>query len=169
MATQVLITDHPFPDLDPEREVLDPLQVELKLARAADEASITEGLSHVSAMLVCYAQITPSIIHAAANGGCRIISRYGIGYDNIDLETATQEGVVVTTVPDYCLDEVADHTLALLLAQPRAVVPSDAAVHRGEWRLPVHKVHRLADRAVTLIGLGAIGRRVAQRLQACQL
>jgi D-3-phosphoglycerate dehydrogenase len=169
MALRVLVTDHPFSSLDPERDVLNPLQVELKLAAETDERSIAASASGISGMLVCYAQITPAIIRAAAAGGCRIISRYGIGYDNIDVGAATHAGIVVTTVPDYCLDEVADHTLALLLAHARAVVSSDAALRHGDWHLPAHPVHRLANRTVALIGFGAIGRRVAHRLQSCRL
>jgi D-3-phosphoglycerate dehydrogenase / 2-oxoglutarate reductase len=163
MPTRVLITDHPFDDIEPEREVLGPLRVELDIASAPDEASILSSLHEVRGILVCYAHITAPIIQAAAAGGCRIISRYGIGYDNVDVEAATRAGIVVTTVPDYCLDEVADHTLALLLSHARAVVVGNASVRRGAWVLPDQPVHRLTNRRLALIGLGAIGRRVADR------
>jgi D-3-phosphoglycerate dehydrogenase len=95
-----------------------------------------------------------------------VISRYGIGYDNIDIEAATRRGIVVTYVPDYCLDEVADHALALLLGLARGVVDADRSVRRGEWSVPQGAVHRLRGRRLAVIGAGGIGRRVIDRATA---
>lgn len=164
----VLVTDHPFETgLDPEREVLAPLGVELLIAESADAGHLVAiAAGGVDGILACYAQVPESVIEAAASGGCRIVSRYGIGYDNIDIGAATRAGVVVTTVPDYCLDEVADHTLALLLATARAIDQTSAGVRNGGWPTPTRPVHRLAGRKLALIGLGAIGRRVAARARA---
>jgi D-3-phosphoglycerate dehydrogenase len=166
MTHRVLITDHPFPGLVPEQEILGPLGVELQLAASTDAAELAALADGAIGILVCYAQVPRSVLCAAAAGGCRIVSRYGIGYDNVDVTAATELGIVVTTVPDYCLDEVADHTMALLLASARSVTTSANAVTAGGWSLPSRPVHRLAGRQLTLVGCGAIGERVAQRARA---
>jgi D-3-phosphoglycerate dehydrogenase len=160
---QVVVSDHPFgTGLDVERSVLKPLDVELVLAPAADEATLA-GLARESvALLVCYAPIPRTVVEAAAEGGCKVISRYGIGYDNVDLEAATEAGIQVTNVPDYCLDEVADHTFALLLGAARGVVRGAEVVRGGGWE-PGSTVHSLRGRQLTLVGLGRIGAKVAER------
>lgn len=165
MATQVLVADHPFRGFEPERAVLAPLGVKLLLADGSDDR-LVEMARGVQGILVCYAQVDRAVIQAAAAGGCRIVARYGIGYDNVDLDAATEAGMVVTNVPDYCLDEVADHTFALLLAGAREICISERTVRAGGWGLPSSGVHRLAGRTLALVGLGAIGRRVAARAAA---
>ena len=166
MARRVLVTDHVFAGLEPERSVLEPLDVEVEVASSADEEALAAAARGAVGLLVCFAPVTGPVIEAAAQGGCRVIARYGIGYDNVDVEAATRAGIVVTNVPDYCLDEVADHTLALILAALRAVVPAAALVREGAWERPPAAIHRLAGRRLALLGLGNIGRRVAARARA---
>src|SRR5688500_7934905 len=117
--TRVLITDHVFPGLEIEHEVLEPLGAEIVLAPSTDEATLVELASDVDGLLVCFAPVTERVVDAAALGGCRVIARYGIGYDNVAVDAASRHGIVVTNVPDYCLDEVADHAMAMLLAGVR--------------------------------------------------
>ena len=112
--------------------------------------------------MVCYAPLPAAVIRAAADGGCRLISRTGIGVDNIDVEEATRLGIQVTNVPDYCLDEVADHAMTMLLAAIRRLPEALATVADGSWS-PPHDVHRLRGRRLALVGVGAIGERVAHR------
>jgi D-3-phosphoglycerate dehydrogenase len=162
MAKRVLVTDHVFGGLGIEHDKLDPLDVELVLAPAADEETLVGLAAGVDGILVCFAQLTAPVIEAAA-GSCKIISRYGIGIDNIDIAKATDLGIQVTNVPDYCLDEVADHTLALLLASGRGVVRGAAGVAEGDWEIPHGAVHRIRGRRLALLGVGRIGRRVVQR------
>jgi D-3-phosphoglycerate dehydrogenase / 2-oxoglutarate reductase len=98
---------------------------------------------------------------------CKVVVAYGVGYDNIDLVAATQRGVVVANVPDYCTGEVADHTLMLLLALQRRVLTADQMVRSGEWGVEhLGPVHRLQGRTLGIIGLGRIGRAVALRAMA---
>jgi D-3-phosphoglycerate dehydrogenase len=165
-VTRVLITDHVFPGLDIEHEVLAPLGAEIVLAPSVDEDTLVELASDVQGVLACFAPVTERVIDAAAAGGCRVIARYGIGYDNIDVAAATRHGIVVTYVPDYCLDEVADHAMALLLAAARGLVPAGREVAADGWKIDHSNVHRIAGRTLALIGLGGIGRRVARRAQA---
>jgi D-3-phosphoglycerate dehydrogenase len=117
-------------------------------------------------MLVCFAKVGKPVIAAAAESGCRIISRYGIGYDNIDVGAATERGLLVTYVPDYCLDEVADHAMALLLSLAGGVHHAALSVRDGDWTVPHGTVHRLRGRRLAVIGVGGIGRRVVDRARA---
>ncbi len=165
MAHRVLVTDHPFGGFEVERSVLDALGVELELAPSGDEQTLVELAHGAAAILVTYAKVTEPVVTAAGDG-CRIIARYGIGYDNVDVEAATREGIVVTNVPDYCLDEVAEHTMALLLALARGVAPGHEAVRAGGWKFPQGEIHRLEGSRLALIGMGRIGRRLAQRANA---
>jgi D-3-phosphoglycerate dehydrogenase len=107
--------------------------------------------------------VTEKVIAAAAEGGARAIVRYGIGYDNVDIAAAERHGIPVANVPDYCLDEVADHTIALLLVSARKLIPATSSVRGGGWDIPKGQIPRLAGQRLSLVGLGRIGRRVAAR------
>jgi D-3-phosphoglycerate dehydrogenase / 2-oxoglutarate reductase len=158
---QILITDHVFADLELTRGILDPLGGELVVAPATDEATLVELARGTEAMIVCYAKVTRAVIEAATE--CRVIARTGIGYDNIDVAAASEHGILVTYVPDYCLDEVADHTIALLLAAARGVVEASRSVREGGWSVPEQSIHSLRGRQLTLVGIGRIGAKVAER------
>jgi D-3-phosphoglycerate dehydrogenase len=161
--TQVGITDHPFGTTqDVEREVLAQVPADLELAPASDEATLTELASRSQGLLVCYAPVTRAVVEAAAGAGCTIIARYGIGYDNVDIRAATEHGITVTNVPDYCLDEVADHTMALVLASARGVSAASSQVRQGNW-VAGTVIHSLRGRTLALIGLGRIGLKTAER------
>jgi D-3-phosphoglycerate dehydrogenase len=166
MARRVVVTDHVFENLDIERAVLEPLDVELSEAPGTTEQELVGAVRDADALLVCYAQVSAPVIAAAAEGGCRVISRYGIGYDNIDIDAATHARILVTYVPDYCLDEVADHAFALLLALARQLLVGVDGVRAGSWAVPQGSIHRLRGRRLALLGLGAIGRCVATRALA---
>jgi D-3-phosphoglycerate dehydrogenase len=98
---------------------------------------------------------------------CRIISRFGIGVDNVDIPAATGAGIVVTKVPDYCVDEVSDHTMALLLAAVRKIPMASEQVHSGTWKMPnVVPIHRLRGRVLGLVSFGRIPQLVAPKARA---
>jgi D-3-phosphoglycerate dehydrogenase len=98
----------------------------------------------------------------------RAVIRYGIGVDNVDLDAANAHGVPVCNVPDYCIDEVADHTLAFMLGLTRQVTTYDRHVHGGSWGLavPLDRLKALYELTVGMVGFGRIGREVARRLRA---
>ena len=161
---KVLVTDHVFGDLEAERAALGALDCRLEVAPDAEPETLAELAADADAIMVCFAQIDRAVIEAAP--GCKIVARYGIGTDNVDVEAATRAGIQVTNVPDYCLDEVADHAMALLLASARGVVAAARGVREGEWTVPQEGIHRLAGRRLALVGVGRIGRRVADRARA---
>jgi D-3-phosphoglycerate dehydrogenase / 2-oxoglutarate reductase len=166
VAGTVLLTDRPFGSDDIEQAVLAEAGLELRRAPDTDPETLASMAEEADGLLVCYAKVGQPIIEAAQRGGCKVIGRYGIGYDNIDIASATRAGIVVTYVPDYCLDEVADHTLALLLCAARAVLPAALGVRDGRWQVPDAGVHRMRGRRLALVGVGRIGRKVAERAQA---
>ncbi len=166
MCPRVLVTDHVFGGLEVEHAVLGPLGAEVLHAPATDEATLTELAGFADAILVCYAQVTRPVVEAAASAGCKVIARYGIGYDNVDVAAAAEHGITVTYVPDYCLDEVADHAMALLLSLARGVPQASAVVRAGGWKVPQSPIHRIRGRRLSLIGVGRIGGKLAERATA---
>jgi D-3-phosphoglycerate dehydrogenase len=160
---RVVVTDHVFADLDIERAAIGELGGEIELAAATDEETLVQAVSGADALLVCYAAVGARVIEAAARNGCKVISRYGIGVDNIDVDAATRAGIRVTNVPDYCLEEVADHTLALILLCGRQLLAGIDSVRSGGWEMPHGNVHRIAGRRLALLGVGRVGRRVLER------
>ena len=160
---RVVVTDHVFADLDIERAAISELGGEIELAPTADEDALVDAASRADALLVCYAPISARVIEAAARNGCKVIARYGIGVDNIDVETASHAGIRVTNVPDYCVEEVADHTLALILLCARHLLAGIDTVRSGGWEVPHGRVHRIAGRRLALLGVGRIGRSVLAR------
>jgi D-3-phosphoglycerate dehydrogenase / 2-oxoglutarate reductase len=161
----VAVTDSVFPNLDAARRVLSDLGAELRLAAAATPDAIMQAATSADAVLVTYAKITGDMIRGMTR--CRIISRFGIGVDNVDIAAATAAGIVVTKVPDYCIDEVSDHAMALLLAAVRKIPFSDVRVHAGEWKMPsVVPIHRLRGTTLGLVGFGRIPQLVAPKARA---
>ena len=164
---KVAVTDYSFPTLDIERTVLEPLGVELvawKEKRSADE--LPRLVADADYIITQFAPLSAGVI--ASLKRAKLIVRYGIGVDNVDLEAARQKRIPVCNVPDYCIDEVADQTLAFILAATRGVVPNSAAVHAGNWALavPLEQMRTLRDLTVGIVGFGRIGREVARRLTA---
>jgi len=166
MTGTVVVTDHVFGGLDAERAALAEIGRELEQAPATDPETLALLVAREAGPSRDSVVNALRFIAAAARGGCRVIARYGIGVDNIDVAAATRAGILVTNVPDYCLDEVADHTLALLLAAARSIVPAALCVREGGWSVPQAGIHRLRGRRLALLGVGRIGSRVADRARA---
>jgi D-3-phosphoglycerate dehydrogenase / 2-oxoglutarate reductase len=161
----VAVADSVFPNLDLARAVVSRAGAELRLAPQPTPESIVATAKEADALLVTYAKITAEMIGQMKR--CRIISRFGIGVDNVDLAAATRDGIVVTKVPDYCIDEVSDHAMALLLALVRKIPFSSARAHAGRWEMPaVAPIHRLRGRTLGLVGFGRIPQLVAPKAKA---
>jgi D-3-phosphoglycerate dehydrogenase / 2-oxoglutarate reductase len=162
----VVVTDHVFPHLDAETELLAAAGHELRFGgNIHTPEEVVAAAAEADGILNCYAPIPADVIRSLSR--CRVIARYGIGLDTIDIAEATAKGIVVTNVPDYCIDEVSDHALALILALVRRVVVLDRSVRAGGWDLaPARPVHRLRGRTLGLVGFGRIARRLAEKTAA---
>lgn len=161
----VAVADSVFPNLDLARAVVSRAGAELRLASQPTPGGIVAAARDADALLVTYAKINADMIREMKK--CRIISRFGIGVDNVDLEAATRAGIVVTKVPDYCIDEVSDHAMALLLSLVRKIPFSSARAHAGRWEMPaVTPIHRLRSTVLGLVGFGRIPQLVAPKAKA---
>ena len=158
----VTVSDSVFPNLDPARQVLATIGAELRTADSPTPEGIVTAAGAADALLVTYAKITADMIRKMPK--CRVISRFGIGVDNVDIEAATRANIVVTKVPDYCIDEVSDHAMALLLALVRKIPSSSARTHGGRWEMKaVVPIHRLRGSVLGLAGFGRIPQLVAPK------
>ena len=166
MPKRVLITDYVWPSVEPEREVLAQIGVELVVAPSGDEATLVSMAKDVDGILTCFAKVNENVVRAAEK--CMVIGRFGVGVDNIAVETATELGIAVTYVPDYCIDEVSDHVMALLLTWNRRIVPLDRSVRTTGWgSVPLTmRIMRLRGKTMGIVGFGRIGRSVALKAQA---
>ncbi len=162
MKHRVVITDCDFPKFDREREILAAAGADLVIAQCRTPDDVIAAAAAADALLVQYAPITAGVIQRLAR--CRTIVRYGIGVDNIDLVAARGRGIAVANVPDYGVEEVADHTLALALAVSRQLVGMDAGVRGGSWT-PALDRPLPALRGLTFVtaGGGRIARAVLER------
>ena len=162
---KVVLTDYVWESLDVERKTLEGLAELVPLQTKKPEEFLAQA-EDCDALLNTYAgPITAEVM--ARMPKCRIIARYGIGVDTIDLDAATQAGIIVTNNPTYCIEEVAEHTMALVLACARRVAVYDRLVRGGRWELPPGKpLFRLSGRTLGLVGFGNIARQVAVRAAA---
>jgi D-3-phosphoglycerate dehydrogenase len=168
----VAVTDYSFESLDVEKAVLEPLGYSLKAWKEKrPPQELAQLVADADAVLTQFAPVNAEVIAAMARA--KVIVRYGIGVDNVDLDAARARGIPVCNVPDYCIDEVADHTLAFILATTRQVVTTCLAVRSGSWKLPVplDQLRTLRELTVGVVGFGRIGRTVVARLRpfGCRL
>jgi D-3-phosphoglycerate dehydrogenase len=159
---RALYTDYPWADTAAEQSILD--EVDCQIVAAPDNKEETQArlAPGVEVIITCWAPVTARVIDAADR--CRHIARTGIGLDNIDVKRATERGILVTNVPDYCIHEVAEHSLALLLTLGRKVAAYHLATKRGQYDLVAGlPVERILGKALGIVGLGQIGSLLAQK------
>jgi len=162
---RLLITDRAWADCSIERSILEPIGIEVVESPRVDEGTLAELARDADAIGTCWAQVTERVIRASPR--CRIVSRLGIGLDNISVATATELGIPVTNVPDYCISEVSDHALALILACARNVAYFHLRTKGGEYRLAgAPPMKRLAGATLGLIGFGGIARALLPKARA---
>lgn len=162
---KALYTDFPWADADIERDLLAKLDCELVISPDNKEETLITLAPGSDCILTCWAPTTARVIAAA--GKCRHIARTGIGLDNIDVEYATEYGIVVTNVPDYCILEVAEQTLASIFSLARNAHGYHLATKQGEYDLVKGlPVTRVAGKTLGIVGLGRIGSLVAEKALA---
>jgi D-3-phosphoglycerate dehydrogenase len=154
---KVLVTDYAWVDLEEERAILERVGASLVVAEAGEESELTHLAPGVYGILTCWRSVTANVLIAATR--CLAVGRYGIGLDNIDVTCATSLGMVVTNVPSYCLEEVSDHAMGLMLACSRRIAFYDRAAKAGTYDLKAGTpLYRLAGKTLGIIGFGKIGR-----------
>lgn len=164
----IAITDSVFPSLEPAIAALKRIDPEFRMAQSTGADDILAVARDADAILVTYAKLPGELLRQLKR--CKVIGRFGLGVDNIDVKTATERGIVVTYVPDYCLQEVSDHAMALILALARKVTFSNNLVQSGRWEMPaVVPIHRLEGQTLGLVGFGNIPRRLSPKAMALGL
>jgi D-3-phosphoglycerate dehydrogenase len=169
--TKIVFTDYYYPDIDQEKKILGALEdVELvdctKLVPGGvkDEDGVLEYAADADALIVQFAKITRKVITGLRK--CRIISRYAIGVDTIDVEAAREKGIAVANVPDYCIEEVSDTAMAHILNCVRKVTQAHDLLHSGGWAYAkIKPIRRFAALTIGLVAFGHIARRVAEKLR----
>jgi D-3-phosphoglycerate dehydrogenase len=161
----IAVTDSPFPTLDPALAALKRLDPDVRMSKSASADDILAVARDADAILVTYARLTGDLLRQLQR--CKAIGRFGLGVDNIDLAAAKEKGIAVNYVPDYCIHEVSDHAMALLLALIRKIPLSNSVVQAGRWEMPVVvPIRRITGTVLGLIGFGNIPRLVAPKAQA---
>ena len=162
---KALYTDYPWSEIDLERSLLAEVDCELIVSPDNKEQTLVGLAPGVDTILTCWAPVTAKVIDAADR--CRHIARTGIGLDNIDVARATERGIVVTNVPDYCVNEVAEHTLAMIFALGRNITGYHLATKNGQYDLVAGlPAERISSKTLGIIGLGQIGKILADRAAA---
>lgn len=160
-----VITDFQFPNIDAEKSIIEDAGGQLVPHQCKTELDVIERAADADVLLVQWAPISRSVIESLAN--CKVIVRYGIGLDNIDLTAARNRGITVRNIPDYCIDEVADHTVALALSLARQVGAIDRQVRQGRWSIvPPRPMPAARQSTFVTIGYGRIARAVLERARA---
>ena len=162
---KIMMTDYAWPSVEPERQVLAEIGAELIVAESGTEEEFIDLAPQVDGILTCWLHVTTGVVEAAEQ--CKVIGRCGIGLDNIDVETATALGMVVTNVPAYCIDEVSDHTMALLLSCARKISLLDRTIKNGDWTRDVGPpMRRIRGQKLGIIGFGKIGKAIVPKAKA---
>lgn len=163
---KVYISDFDYPDNEIEKSVLEPIGAEVIGLQCKSGEGLAEQAADADAILEQYAKIPRSTIERLPR--CKAICRYGIGVDIVDVAAAHEHGMVVTNVPDYALDEVANHTISLALMLVRRIPWFDRATHQGRWHWSesAGSIHRLRVSSWGLIGFGRIAQNIARKVRA---
>jgi D-3-phosphoglycerate dehydrogenase / 2-oxoglutarate reductase len=158
MSARVLVTDYAWPTLDIERAILDEVGAELAVAESGRPEELIALAAGADAILVNWRRLPEQALDAAT--GCLVVARYGVGVDNIPVAHATDLGILVANVPDFCVEEVSDHALALLLACARRIVTFALSTREGSWDLLGlgRGLPRLRGQRLGLIGFGNTAR-----------
>ena len=164
MKYKAVITDYVWPNLDIETKILNDNDIEVVDCNTKNDEELKKELIDADAILFCFRDINADILSVAEN--CKVASRYGIGVDNIDISKCTDQGIVVTNIPDYCLEEVSDHAIAMILSLNRRISDHSNMVKDGGWHdlnldIPVQ---RLSNSVLGIVGFGRIGKTIAKRV-----
>lgn len=161
---KVVISDYSWPSINIEKEFFKKNNIELVVSNSNED--LIDKIKDADGLLFCFADINENVLRAATN--LKVAQRYGIGVDNININIANELGVVVANIPDYCIDEVSDHALSMILSLNRMLAPHSSMVKKGKWAEIVksQRVYRLSEATLGIVGFGRIGRRLATKCQS---
>jgi D-3-phosphoglycerate dehydrogenase / 2-oxoglutarate reductase len=167
---KTVITDHPFPTLDLAQGILSRNNIELEVMQTKDTETIMAHTKAADAMIVGMARIDKRVIENLEK--CKVIVRLGVGFDNVDVPTATSKGIRVVNIPDFCTEEVSDHALAFILMVSRRILPGDRAVKEGKWgpmAIDFTAFKRVSEQTVGIYGFGRIARGLAEKARGVKM
>ena len=154
---RVVITDHGFPNLRHEEDVITAAGGELVVAQCKTPEEVLAASRDADALLVQWAPVNAAVIAELAR--CKVIVRYGIGYDNVDIAAAKARGIPVCNVPDYGVHEVAEHAVSMAVALARQLPSIDARLRAGTWKItPERQMPSLREMTFATAGFGRIAR-----------
>ena len=160
---RVLVMDYAWPDLSIETRIL--ADAGYEIVSVVDEGRpASELVDGCVAIMTCWAVVPAELLRAGRD--LRMVARFGVGTDNIDVKEARRLGLEVTYVPDYCMEEVSDHALGLALGWFRGIVHLDRMIRAGDWDPSAAKLRRMSALTVGVWGYGRIGRRTAEKFAA---
>jgi len=161
----VVLTDYEWPDLSIEHGAFSPLGINFTAARCKREDEVLRVAENADAIITEYAPLSQKVIHSLRR--CKIISMNAAGFDNVNLEAATDEGILLVNCPDYCFEEVADHTMAMILSCARGLFQYDRRIRNGIWDYKsAGPRERVRDSVLGLIGFGRVAQAVAARARS---
>jgi D-3-phosphoglycerate dehydrogenase len=164
----IAITDHIFPSEEIERIAAKRLGAELIIGNCKNEEEVQELVREADAILTTFAPVTAKVVSSLTR--CKVIARYGVGVDNVAVDEATRKNIYVCNVPDYCMDEVAEHVLAMIFTLARSISELDRDVKAGNWDYrPFRPFFRIKGRTLGLLGFGRIARNLGQKATAIGL
>jgi len=159
---RIVITDCDHPTVEIEKEILSEIDPEFILAQCNTEDEVIEVAKDADGIINQYAPMNRKVIESLNR--CKVIARYGVGVDNIDIEAASDHKIIVANVPDYCIDEVSTHAMALILACARGITLLDRKRREKKWDFTLAKpLFRTKGKTLGLFGLGRIAKMVAQK------
>tara|TARA_Y100000817_G_C16815110_1_gene526133 strand:+ start:164 stop:1138 length:975 start_codon:yes stop_codon:yes gene_type:complete len=164
---KIVISDYAWPNIDIEKDYFKSKSIDLYVSSGKED--LIDKIKDADGLLFCFQDIDETVLRSAKN--LKVAQRYGIGVDNINIKVATELGIVVSNIPDYCIDEVSDHALSMILAINRMIVPDSKMVKLGKWNdvKKSNRVFRLSDATLGVVGFGRIGRRLANKAKVLGL
>ena len=158
---KVVISDYVWPNVDIEKNFFDSKNINLVVSKNKDD--LKNQIIDADGLLFCFESIDETILRSSKK--LKIAQRYGIGVDNIDIKVATELGIVVANIPDYCIDEVSDHAISMILSLNRLLQRDSDLVKQGKWNevKKDKRVYRLSNSTLGLLGFGRIGKRISEK------
>jgi D-3-phosphoglycerate dehydrogenase len=161
---KVVMTDDRHKTYEEEKAVLESIGAEVVIANLNTVEEVIEECKDADGIMCNLSPMPAEVIEKLEK--CKVISRYGVGYDNVDMAACTKKGIYLANVPDYCAEEVSDQALALMMACARKVARRDAQVRAGQWNVgKADPIYRIAGKTFTFLGFGMIARTLFRKIQ----